>query len=114
MITKDNYAEMMLRRQETMNSPDFVTKAEMWRSIRGHCVECVGTSHEVSRCEGDDWVGRCPLHPYRFGCRDVESDAPTSKPSLRKAVKSMCIQCMSGNIKCESESCNLRHIRWQA
>jgi len=40
------------------------------RQIRLHCLDCVGTVHEVRKCNGNLLDGtKCWLHRYRFGKR---------------------------------------------
>ena len=93
-------------------NPNFISKAEIWKAIRSHCLECSGSFVDVTSCDGDDWVGKCPLHPFRFGKRDQTNDGPVSKKRLRQAVREMCNQCMSGNLKCGSDVCELKTVRW--
>ena len=97
---------------KTNTNPNFITKAQIWKAIRNHCLECAGSFVEVTNCDGNDWAGKCPLWPYRFGKRDGTNDESTAKSSLRKAIRAMCNQCMSGNVKCGSECCGLVKIRW--
>ena len=112
MITKENVNEMRQKRLDALRSPDFVSKAEIWKAIRSHCLECSGSFVDVTSCDGDDWVGKCPLWSFRFGKRDAQNDGPVPKKRLRQAVREMCNQCMSGNVKCESDVCGLKMVRW--
>lgn len=43
-----------------------VARPSMARAIRQHCLQCSGDqTAEVRDCV----VTRCPLYPYRFGCK---------------------------------------------
>lgn len=112
MITKENVRDIQQKRLEAIKSANFITKSQIWKAIRNHCLECKGSFVDVTNCDGNDWVGKCPLWPYRFGKRDATNDEPTAKNALRKAIRAMCCQCMSGNIKCGSGCCGLVKIRW--
>lgn len=105
-------AKLAASKRNTKNNPGSISKSDIWKSIRSHCLECKGSFVEVSGCDGNDWVGYCPLHPFRLGKRDVTRDDATGKKNLRQAIRLMCNQCMSGNLKCESNVCGLRWIRW--
>jgi hypothetical protein len=39
------------------------TKAVLWATIKGHCAECIGSSHEVPHCTSP----KCRLFPFRLG-----------------------------------------------
>jgi hypothetical protein len=91
-------------------NPNFVSKTDIWKSIRSHCLECKGSFAEVSSCDGHDWVGQCPLNPFRFG-KHV-GDGKTSKKALRVAIRDMCQQCLGGLVRCGSRDCLLVAIRW--
>lgn len=44
------------------------------KTIRAKCLDCCcGNRAEVHRCE----LGKCPLHPYRFGKRPKEGKDTT-------------------------------------
>ena len=51
-----------------------MTKATPLKAIRAKCLDCAcGNRAEVRRCE----LGKCPLHPYRFGKRPNEGKDTT-------------------------------------
>lgn len=54
------------------------SKANLWRAIRGKCVDCSGGSGIVA--DACDLKG-CPLLPYRFGI-------PKDKVSAKRMKKS--------------------------
>jgi hypothetical protein len=71
------------------------------RSIRLHCIECVGGFHDVKDCQGVD----CHFYPYRLG---------KGRPSV-KVIRRECVKCMNGQYTligdCPSKHCALHPFR---
>ncbi len=64
------------------------------QAIHTHCVECVDSPFELSKCGGDrmlggqgDENGACYLFPYRLG---------KGRPSVR-IIRKECLQCQGGD-----------------
>ncbi len=69
------------------------TKATILRTIREHCLECLGGSwSEVEKCSAP----RCSLHPYRFGTD------PT--PNAAKAENMRCRNMLNARVGGEDET----------
>jgi hypothetical protein len=66
-----------------------VSKAKLWKAIRGNCVECFG-GHRIS--VKDCSSPKCHLFPYRMGKTgllgmDDEETGPERQAGDRKVVK---------------------------
>ena len=79
------------------------TKLTPGKSMRKHCLECVGGAADVRNCEGDKLIsgGSCPLYRYRLG---------KGRPSV-KTIRKECLNCMGGYREmvrnCGNDGCNL-------
>jgi hypothetical protein len=98
-------------------------KAMVWKAIRDHCLECVGSAEAIRSCGGNELLangGTCRLYPYRFGPKSVKSaeefgltKADYSQAKLYEAIRAECKYCLNGyplNI-CSSPNCKLFHVR---
>jgi len=83
------------------------TKSTPCKSIHSFCVQCVGSTHDVKSCRGDNLLyGKtCQLFTFRRG---------TGRPSV-KTIRKFCLECMGGQkalVKaCETNSCPLQPYR---
>lgn len=57
-----------------------MTKTDLLKLIRQHCLLCNGSANEVKLCPAE----KCPLHPLRFG-RDTEKRHVTPERRERLA-----------------------------
>lgn len=93
-----------------------IPKAEIWRAIRAHCLDCVGTYKLIEECEGPN-EDPCHLHLYRFGLKTKRTTnrklkTGFSKNDLRKAVVQGCKSCLGSAVwECSSPNCNLYTVR---
>ena len=37
-------------------NPNFISKSDIWKSIRSHCLECKGSFVDVSSCDGNEQI----------------------------------------------------------
>lgn len=78
------------------------------KTIRGHCIECVGSIYDVRDCAGDRLLsgGTCPFFPFRLG---------RGRPSV-KVIRKFCLDCMNGSAplvrECENAECSLHPYRF--
>ena len=67
------------------------------KAIRKHCLECAGSSKEVTLCP----IQECPLYPFRFGKNPFHSRTWTEEQ--RQAVAERFAAARAAN-ECESEA----------
>jgi len=77
-------------------------------AIRKHCIEFVGSPHEIKNCRGDFLYAterECPFYKFRMG---------KGRPSV-KLIRKYCLTCMIGSYQavnqCNSKTCKLRPFR---
>jgi len=92
--------EMIMKNHKGVNAtPTLAT--------RRHCVECVGSAHEVNTCGGHRLLATdkpCPHFPYRHGERRVPL----------KVIRQECLTCSGSPClveRCPSVGCNLHPYR---
>ncbi len=86
------------------------------KSIRKRCIDCAGFSlEEVRNCscfKDDGAIEKCALHLYRMGKRPK---GYSGKRAVRKAIRTYCLWCCSGNRKyvkeCVDPDCFLYSYR---
>ena len=90
-----------------------MTKHQLWRRVRLHCLECAGSSSGVCGCVITD----CSLRPYRFGAiwaadrTSSGSNSDFSKKAIKKAIRSLCQYCLGQTYpKCRSSVCQLQAV----
>lgn len=75
---------------ETITSP--------LKAIRAHCLECAGTTNEVSLCP----IEGCPLYPFRFGKNPFRQKREMTEEQRIAAVERLAKAREAGQMKAES------------